>query len=71
MQWYEVQLKGCVTSIFHVYSSACPAYPTTYDKSDGSPRPPIGHGIAPQQGNIEAEFTELSNKQCHTQHLKQ
>ena len=23
MQWYEVQLMGCVTSIFYVYSSAC------------------------------------------------
>ena len=42
--------------------TALPAYPTTYDKSDSSPRPPIGCGIAPQQGNIDAEFTEQSNK---------
>ena len=51
--------------------TAPPAYPTTYDKSDGSPRPPIGCDISPQQGNTDAEFTELSNKQCHTQHSKQ
>ena len=33
--------------VLHPYfmCTAPPAYPTTYDKSDGSPSPPIGHGI--------------------------
>ena len=33
--------------VLHPYfmCTALPAYPTTYDKSHGSPSPPIGHGI--------------------------
>ena len=41
MQWYEVQLMGCVTSIFYVYCTAPPPYPTTYDK----PMALLGHQL--------------------------
>ena len=50
---------------------APPAYPTTYDKSNSSSRPPIGRGIGPQQGNIDIELTKQSNKRCRTQQSKQ